>query len=116
MLKVIDQFYLDQKEPLQSTLLALREIILSLDARLTDSMKYGMPFFCYQKKMFCYFWVDKKTKEPYIGVVKGHLLNHPNLEKGDRKQIKIFRINTQEDLPVETIKEILNEALSYYYV
>ena len=114
MLKSIDQFYLDQKEPLQSTLLALREIILSLDEHLSNSMKYGMPFFCYQKKMFCYFWLDKKTKEPYIGVVKGHLINHPKLEKGNRKQMKIFRISTKEDLPIETIQEILREALSYY--
>ena len=69
---------------------------------------------CYQKKMFCYFWSDKKTQEPYIGVVKGHLIDHPELEKGNRKQMKIFRINTTEDLPIKTIREILNEALNHY--
>ena len=114
MLSELDNFYVNQKEPLRSTFLSLRQIILSLDNNLTDTLKYKMPFFCYKGKMFCYFWIDKKTKEPYIGIVKGYRMNHPKLEKGNRSHIKIFRLRNKEDIPVETIKIILNEALVFY--
>jgi len=114
MLSEIDNFYLNQKEPLKSTLIALRKIILSLDSNISNSLKYKMPFFCYKGKMFCYFWVDKKTKEPYIGVVEGNRIDHPLLEKGNRTKIKIFRILMNEDIPIDSITEILNIALDFY--
>ena len=114
MLNQIDNFYLSQKEPLKSVFLILRDIILSLDNNITNSIKYKMPFFCYKGKMFCYFWIDKKTNQPYIGVVKGRYLNYSELESGNRSHIKILRINTNEDLPIETIKLILNKALTLY--
>ncbi len=110
----IDHFYLNLGEPLKSTLFSLRDIILSLDPNITDSLKYKMPFFSYKDKMFCYFWTDRKTKEPYIGIVEGHRIKHPLLEKGDRTRIKIFRISTKEDIPINTIKKLLNLALDFY--
>ena len=33
----------------------------------------------YQQKMFCYLWTDKKTHEPYIGIVEGNKIDHPLL-------------------------------------
>ena len=114
MLNDIDNFYLNQEEPLKSTLLTLRHIILSLDINITDSLKYKMPFFCYKGKMFCYLWMDKKTNEPYIGIVEGNRINHPLLEKGNRSRMKIFRIFMNEDIPINSITKILNIALDFY--
>ena len=114
MLQRIDEFYLKQKEPLKSTYLALKEIICSLDASITNDLKYGMPFFMYKGKMFCYLWADKKTNEPYIGMVEGELLKHPLLEKGKRKRMAIFTLQNNKDLPIDTIHEILNDALELY--
>ena len=79
-----DDFYLNKEDPNKSCLLALRSIILKQDESVTETIKYGMPCFCYKKKMFCYLWVDKKTDQPYILMVEGKLLEHPNLETGDR--------------------------------
>ncbi|MBL1280980.1 MAG: DUF1801 domain-containing protein [Fluviicola sp.] len=114
MLTPLDNFYAKTEEPLRSTLMALRDIILSQNENLSSSVKYGMPFFSYNKKMFCYLWVDKKTREPYIGVVEGNKINHPSLEQGNRKRMKIFRIDSQKDLPVEKISEVLQLALAFY--
>lgn len=114
MLKDIDNFYLEQKEPEKATFLALREIILSLDTEVSHVWKYRMPFFCYKKKMFCYLWLDKKTQEPYIGVVEGNRIEHIELEQGKRSRMKILRINPTKDLPLETIESILNQALNFY--
>ncbi len=110
----LDNYYFAKKEPTRATLLALREFILALDKNISPAWKYGMPFFCYKGKMFCYLWTDKKTQEPYIGIVEGNRINHPVLEQGKRSRMKIFRINPSQDLPTETIELILNQALYFY--
>lgn len=89
-------------------------IILEQDENITETQKYGMPCFCYKKKMFCYLWTDKKTDEPYILMVEGKYLDHPQLEQGDRSRMKIFRVNSIKDLPIKAIKSILQEALDLY--
>lgn len=110
----IDVYYLNQEEPNKSCLLALRQIILEQDLHVTETQKWGMPCFCFKKKMFCYLWTDKKTKEPYLLMVEGKHLHHPELEEGTRSRMKIFRINPTKDLPVSTIITLLNTALDLY--
>ncbi|HQX31213.1 MAG TPA: DUF1801 domain-containing protein [Flavobacteriales bacterium] len=110
----LDTFYLTQAEPNKSCLLVLRTIILDQDAHVHETRKYGMPCFCYRKKMFCYLWTDKKTKEPYILFVEGKHLDHPALEQGDRSRMKILRIDPTADLPMVRITGILKNALDLY--
>lgn len=114
MIREIDQYYLSKQEPNKSCLLALRSIILGQDENVTETQKWGMPCFCYKKKMFCYLWTDKKTDEPYILMVEGKYLDYPELEEGNRSRMKIFRLDPKKDLPVETIRLILNNALDLY--
>lgn len=110
----LHNYYLSKNEPNKSCLLALRSIILEQDEHVTETQKWGMPCFCYKKKMFCYLWTDKKTDVPYILMVEGKHLNHPKLEIGDRSRMKILRINPNMDLPMDTILSILNDALDLY--
>lgn len=110
----IDEYYLKQEEPTKSCLMALREVIKSFDPNITEAWKYSMPMYYYRKKMFCYLWTDKKTDEPYIGIVEGRNIDHPVLEQGNRSRMKILRINPMEDIPVQLISEILNEARKIY--
>lgn len=114
MIEQLHNFYLKKEEPNKSCLLTIREIILNQDTNISETIKYGMPCFCYKKKMFCYLWTDKKTDEPYILMVEGKHLNHPQLEEGDRKRMKIFRVNPNKDLPLKTIENILQKALDLY--
>ncbi len=114
MSEELHHYYLGKTEPNKSCLLALRSIILAQDTDITETQKYGMPCFCYKKKMFCYLWTDKKTDEPYILMVEGKYLDHPRLEEGDRSRMKIFRVNPNKDLPVKTIENILKKALDLY--
>ena len=109
-----DNFYVDAAEPNKSCFLALRKIILNSDENVTETRKYGMPCFCYQKKRFCYLWTDKKTQEPYILLVEGNYLDHSRLEQGSRTRMKILRIDPNKDLPLDTISTILNNALDLY--
>jgi len=91
MLREIDNFYLLQNEPAKSCLHALRQYILAFDEKITEAWKYKMPLFCYKRKMFCYIWLDKKTRQPYRGIVQGTLIEHPLLIQGERTKMKILR-------------------------
>ncbi|MDQ3110302.1 MAG: DUF1801 domain-containing protein [Bacteroidota bacterium] len=110
----LDDFYLRKDEPDKSCLLALKEIILSISKDISPAWKYGMPFFCINGKMFCYLWVHKKYKQPYIGIVEGKKLNHPDLLTEKRARMKIMLFDPQKDLPIRKIKSILKEALGFY--
>ncbi len=114
MLSELESFYEKQEEPVRGCLLALRSIILDFDPKITESWKWRLPFFCIPKKSFCYLWIDKKTKHPYIGIVKGGLIDHPALVQGDRKVMKVLPIDPNEDIPIEMIVEILEMAKSFY--
>lgn len=114
MLRAIDNYYLNQEEPTKSCLMALREIITAFDKEISEAWKYHMPVFCYKGKMFCYLWTDKKTNEPYMGIVEGKRIEHPLLEQGSRSRMKILRINPMIDLPLKDIQFILGKALEFY--
>jgi len=109
-----DAYFLKQKEPIRSCLLALKEIILSQDKEITFAIKYGMPFFCFKNKMFCYLWFHKVFKQPYLGIVEGRLINHPNLIIEKRERMKILLLDPEKDLPLKRIESILKKAIGLY--
>ncbi len=110
----LDNYYLQQKEPEKSCLLALREIILLQDAGITHELKYGMPFFCFRGKMFCYLWYHKKYRQPYIGFVEGKHFKQAFLIQEKRSRMKIMLLNPAEDLPVQLIGKMIQQALDLY--
>ncbi len=114
MIRETDNYYLSQQDPNKSCLLALRKIILEQDNAITETRKWGMPCFCYRKKMFCFLRTDKKTKKPYILFVEGKHLDHPQLEQGNRSRMKIFTIAPNSDLSLNTIRFLLKKALDLY--
>ena len=114
MLRETDNFYLQKNEPVKSCLLALRILILRYDKNISEAWKYKMPFFCYKGKMFCYLWLDKKTQQPYLGIVEGKHIDHPQLIQGERSRMKILMLDPEKDLPVETINTIFKKALIHY--
>ncbi|MBI1308080.1 MAG: DUF1801 domain-containing protein [Bacteroidetes bacterium] len=105
-------FYVNQPEPNRSCLLALKDLILQSDPEMIETIKYGMPCFCLGKKIICYLWTDKKTREPYILFADGNKMKHPKLETGDRLRMKIYWVNPNEDLPVAEINEVLVLAIT----
>ena len=114
MLTPLDDFYLQKDEPLKGCLLALRTVILALDKDITPEWKYKLPFFYYKGKMFCYLWIHKKYKKPYIGIVESKHIDHPDLIIEKRARMKILLIDAEADLPVEKINGILKQALTKY--
>jgi hypothetical protein len=89
----------------------VRQIILSHAEEITEAWKYGMPFFCYREKMFCYLWVDRKTNQPYLGIVDGNKIHHPRLLQQKRARMKILLLDAEKDVPVRLVKSILKAAI-----
>lgn len=113
-MKQLDDFYHNQEEPIKGTFLALKEIILKQDKDITNVLKYGMPFFCYKGKMFCYLWIHKKYKKPYLAIVEGKYFDEPFMLQEARSRMKIMLLDANEDLPSAQIEAILKKALNLY--
>ena len=111
-MREINSFFLQRDGPVKGCLLFLREFILNYDKNITESWKYKMPFYCYKGKMFCYLWVNKKTHQPYVGIVEGRKIEHPLLINGHRSRVKIMPLDAKADIPVKTLSEMLKMALS----
>lgn len=73
-----------------------------------------MPFYCYKGKMFCYVWVHKQHRKPYLGIVEGKKINHLDLLQEKRSRMKILLIDPAKDVPVKKINAILKEVLAWY--
>ena len=114
MLSPIDQYFLQKEEPVKSCLQFLREHILKQDPAITEAWKYGMPFYCYKGKMLAYLWVHRKYHQPYLGIVEGQKINHPDLLQEKRARMKIFLVDAGKDIPVRKINSILKEVLALY--
>ncbi len=114
MLRPIDNYFLQKDEPVKSCLQFLREFILKQDDNITEGWKYGMPFYFYKGKRFCYLWTHKKYNQPYIGIVDGKRISHPDLVIEKRARMKILLIDPAKDIPVKKLDGIFKEVLVLY--
>lgn len=114
MLRPIDTWYLQKEEPVKSCLQSLRTIVLRQDTPFSEAWKYGMPFFCIDGKMVCYLWVHKKSGLPYLGIVEGKKMKHPDLVQENRARMKIFLIDPTKNFPLRKIEAILKETIALY--
>lgn len=111
-MRPIDAYFFNKMEPARECLLFLRGHIGNYDENITEEWKYSMPFYYYRGKMLCYLWTNKKTGEPYIGIVDGDKIDRPELIKEKRNRMKILLINPLEEIPIVLINDILSTILS----
>lgn len=114
MLRPIDEWFMQQKEPCKSYLQFLRDHILKLDSNISEKWSYSMPFYHYRDKRFCYLWVHKKLLQPYIGIVDGKLVNGPDLLAEKRSRMKILLLDPGKDIPLKRINQLLKEVIALY--
>jgi hypothetical protein len=110
----IDQFFIEKDEPVKSCLQFLRSHLIAFHPHITEEWKYSLPFYYYNGKPFCYLWIHKKYKQPYIGIVEGGRLEHPSLLKEKRARMKILLVDPTKDVSVRIINTILKQALKLY--
>ena len=113
MQSFLDTYFLSLPEPTQSALLYLRHFFIH-EMGLTEHWKFKTPFYFYNNKWFCYLSVNKKSKIPYIGFIKGHEINYKNLESDGRKQIKIYKIYPNQNINEKDLRTIINLLKKFY--
>jgi hypothetical protein len=114
MLRPIDNWFLQKGEPVKSCLQFLREYLLKLDSNVTEGFAYGAPHYYYKGRRFCYLWINKKLSKPYIGVIDGVKINHPDLIQEKRARMKVFLVDPDKDIPVRKLNSILKTVLALY--
>ncbi|MFT4833775.1 MAG: hypothetical protein ACI83W_002056 [Marinoscillum sp.] len=107
----LDQYFEAQEEPMKGCLLAIKDCMLRYDDRIVMTWKWRTPFFFFGKEMLAYMSIQKKTGRPYLGFGWGQNLQHPALLKEDRKMIKVYYMNAEDDLDIKTLYEILDETV-----
>lgn len=107
----IESYFEQLQEPDKSSLLFIRKLILNHSEHFTEHWKWGGVFYYYKKKMLCYFWFDKKTKQPYLSFGEGKYIHHPQLKSEGRIRFKLYFIETNKDIDVDTITYFLNESI-----
>src|SRR5262245_49463151 len=112
MLSPIDNYYLQLEEPHKSMLQYLRSLILAFDDTSNEKWQYGMPFFYYGKHRLCYCWVHKKLDRPYLGIVDGNKIDHPDLVQEKRARMKILLMDPKKDIPKRKIETILKMTIA----
>lgn len=107
----LDQYYDRQPEPHQSCFLALRDLILAQDVQIRSVWKWNTPFFYYGDRMICYLNWHKKHRQPYLAFLAGRYLEHASLLAEGRTMIKILPVDSEQDLPVDTLVSLLKQAI-----
>ncbi len=113
-MSVIDDFFEKLEEPNRSIFLFLKNYIKNYHPDIQLYYKWKLPYLYYKEKPLCYIWKDKKTNEPYLGFAKGSKMNHKALIKGNRTFIKILPVNPDQNINIQVLSEILDEALQLY--
>jgi hypothetical protein len=113
-MKPVDHFYLNLLEPDRSFWVSTRDFILSYHPDFTLEWKYKLPFFYFKGKPFCYMWRDAKSMQPYVGFARSNRVEHPLLIQGNRKKMKVLYLDINKDLPIVTLKEIMDKLLKLY--
>ena len=109
-MNVIELFAEKQEnEKIQTLVLGLHELIISLVPQVQASIKWKIPFYHYHKNM-CYLNPQKDHID--LGFVKGHLLSNSQglLEKGNRKQIRHLNVYSTSEIYQPATAEIILEA------
>jgi hypothetical protein len=103
----LDDFFLKIPEPQRSEFLFIRRF-LHEDSGLDEAWKFNTPFYYFKGKWFAFISYNaKKDHELYISFVRGNEVAHPDLLSEGRKQQRIYRIASGEDIDVVALRKIV---------
>lgn len=115
-MRLTDEYIFRQPEKYQSILLHLisvfeREI---LESELL--FKWGIPYFYFRKKPFCYLACNHKKEFVDAGFARGFQLsgNQRYLVDDKRNTVKSLRYYSLESIKNEILVDVIQEALKLY--
>ena len=105
------QYILNQHEPFRTILLQLQSLVEQAVPGCTLKYKYRLPFYYLMEKPFCYLNCSKGYVD--LGFMRGAWLTEHSdvLITKDRKVVKSLRYQSVEDIDVERLLAVLQEAV-----
>lgn len=107
----VEEFILDKEGEQQAILQFLHDLMMSTP-EVTSKIRYRVPFY-YRKSWFCYLNPTKKPVGVEMVFIRGVELSNEQglLAAKGRKQVAGITFTSVEDIPVESVLEIIQEAL-----
>lgn len=112
-MKPVDDYFINQKEPYQSIMLYVRDVILHALPEVEERYSYKIPFYNIGKKPMIYLNILKGKDYVDVCFVQGILLekDFPVLKNDNkRKQVRSIQLKTLEDLDQENFTALLKAA------
>lgn len=112
-MKPVDEYFINQKEPYQSIMLYVRDVILHTLPEVEERYSYKIPFYNIGKKPMLYLNILKGKDYVDVCFVQGVLLekDFPVLKNDNkRKQVRSIQLKTLEDLNQENFAALLHAA------
>lgn len=105
------QYILDQPEPFRTILLQLQSLIEQAVPDYSLKYKYRLPFYYLKDKPFCYLNCSRDYVD--LGFIRGAWLQSHSqvLVSEDRKVVKSLRYRSVEEIDVEILLAVLQEAV-----
>lgn len=115
-MKPTEVYILKQSPHFQEILFYIIDVVEKelLDTELL--FKWGVPYFYYKKKPFCYLAPNKKKGFVDIGFAKGFQLTiHQDVLVGEnRNTVKSLRYYSLNSVKDKVLREVINEASLLY--
>ncbi|RFM27286.1 DUF1801 domain-containing protein [Deminuibacter soli] len=112
MKTTLEAYYTKQPEAIRECLLALKAIVLRLDARITHVRKFQIPFFYLGNRKLAFLWVNRKKLLFGFVTDKSVLPQQEGTRK--RNHFETIEINPDEDIPQEYIVARLQALITLY--
>ncbi len=115
-MKPTEEYIISQPDTYRSILLHLISAIEQTIPNTELLFKYGIPYFYYKKKPFCYLAVNHKKQFVDLGLARGFQLikNQEFLIDEKRNTVKSLRYLNLEDIDNTILKEVLYELAGLY--
>lgn len=105
----VDAYIANREAPVAATLSALRELILRCSPAISESIKYGLPFFTYHRPL-CY--LNPTRSGINLGFTRGaELSNGKGVLAGKGKLVRHIHIPCGDTIPERLIRETLYESM-----
>jgi hypothetical protein len=115
-MKLTDEYIYRQPEQYKSILLHLISVFERELPHLELLFKWGIPYFYYKKRMFCYLAPNHKKGFVDAGFARGFQLkkNLESLVDEKRNTVKSLRYYSLEDIDNTILEDVIREAASLY--
>ena len=109
---LLTNYYLKQPEPIQSCLLALRDIILSVNKNISKQRKFQIPFFYYGDKKLAFLWVTRKRI--MLGFVEDKNIYPKQKDVRLKDKIDAIYVDPTIDIPIKLIEKKIKVLIKLY--